>query len=205
MARRRRPPAGGMQEQPRSGSASGSAPRHGLLGVGIAAAVTGSLVLAATPAYAQAFGPGACGGGCFYADNSNETFYYLSLSLTDINSTELGRYRLDATDMSTQVQASSYNSDTDVIVEDANYGSGRASAWWYCATWVSGSNNTKCNQGHIIFNQYFTSNEALACQEIGHGVGLDHSTSSGSCMYQNAAVAARDYDAHDKGHINGYY
>jgi len=170
----------------------------------VAGAALAALALGPTAAWAQPFGPGACGGSCYYADNSNETFYYSGLTVGDLNGTELGRARLEATDMTTQVQTSS-NGDTDVIVTDDYYGTGQWAAWWYCSATVSGD-SSKCNQGHIVLNlSWGTANTALTCQEIGHGVGLDHSTSTGSCMYQDNTVAGSDYDAHDKGHINGRY
>jgi hypothetical protein len=144
-------------------------------------------------------------GGASTPTNSNETFYYDAVTVGNITSTESGRARLDATDMTTQVQTASYNGDTDILVSDDYFGTKNPAAWWYCATKVSGS-TTKCNQGHIVINlSWGTANAALTCQEIGHGVGLDHSTSTGSCMYQNSSFAATDYDTHDKGHINGYY
>jgi hypothetical protein len=164
--------------------------------------VTAALVLAADPALAQPFGPGACGGACFYADNSIETFYYNGLTVGDVNAMEVVRTnRVEPTDLSTQLQASS-NNDTDIITYDDNYGPGNA-AWWQCDLLVSGS-PSKCNRGHVIINLYYgNATYGVACMEIGHGLGLDHSTNTGSCMHNPPSYG--DYDAHDKGHINGYY
>jgi hypothetical protein len=179
--------------------------RHRTRGALVGSVVLGALVLMPGTALAQPFGPGACGGYCYYADNGNETFYYDGLTVGDISSTETGRSRLAATDMTTQLQTASYNGDTDILVSDDYVPNDPWSAWWYCSAMVSGS-STKCNQGHIVINlSRGTANVPLTCQEIGHAVGLDHSTSTGSCMYQDNSKAASNYDTHDKGHINGYY
>ncbi|MEU6720305.1 matrixin family metalloprotease [Nonomuraea sp. NPDC046802] len=45
-----------------------------------------------------------------------------------------------------------------------------------------------------------TQRQALACHEIGHTVGLDHSTESGSCLR-----TVTKYGTHDVAHINGRY
>ena len=177
--------------------------RRGRYGGWLAAGAVAAVVLSPTPAWAQPFGPGACGGACFYADNSTETFYYLGLTVASITSAEHGRSKLENTDMTTQLQTASYNGDTDIIVSD-DYSASASWAWWWCSSMVSGS-TTKCNQGHIFYNLNHPSNPPLGCQEVGHAVGLDHSTSTGSCMYQLSTSAASDFDAHDKGHINGQY
>jgi hypothetical protein len=170
------------------------------------ALVTGAvlaLVASPTPALAQPFGPGACGGACYYADNSNETFFYNGLTVGDINAMEVVRtQRLEPTDMTTQLQTSS-NNDTDVITYDDSYGANNLAAWWMCDLLVSGSTSL-CNRGRIVINLYYgTATYGVACMEVGHGVGLDHSTNTGSCMHDPPSYA--DYDTHDKGHINGYY
>ena len=172
---------------------------------GLVVGAVSTLVVTAAPAHAQPFGPGACGGGCYYADNSTETYFYDGLTVASIAAMEDARTRrLEPTDMTTTLQTSS-NTDTDIEVFDENYPASTWAGTWGCALMVSGS-TTKCNSGQITFNlRYAPVRYSLACQEQGHAVGLDHSTSTGSCMYQNAAVAAGDYDAHDKGHINGYY
>jgi hypothetical protein len=205
MARRSKAPTGGAPGDGGTGSASVSGSHRGLLGVGLAAAALGALVLVPTPAHAQPFGPGACGGACFYADNSTETFFYNGLGVSNIGTMEWARARIEYTDMTTQLQTSSFNNDTDIVTYDDNYATSSWWGWWACDVLVSGS-STKCNRGHVLLNLRFgNAPYALTCQEVGHGVGLDHSTSTGSCMYPYASQAASDFDSHDKGHINGYY
>lgn len=38
---------------------------------------------------------------------------------------------------------------------------------------------------------------ALACQELGHALGLAHATTADSCMFQNASVADNTPRPHD--------
>lgn len=198
-------PASCRDGQGPQGKVAGTRRRRRGLGAGAVALALGALVMTPTPAGAQSFGPGACEGGCYYADNSLETYYYSSLNSATRTSIEFARAsRLESTDMTTDVYESA-NNDTDILVYDELYPVSSWAGVWMCDLLVSGS-STKCNRGHITFNLRFGSpNYALACQEQGHAVGLDHSTSTGSCMHQDSAVAATYYDTHDKGHINGYY
>jgi hypothetical protein len=101
----------------------------------------------------------------------------------------------------------SQDANTDIVAVDTAYGTDPAHSWWglwACDTLVSGS-STLCNKGTMRFNlSYGTPTTALTCQEVGHSVGLDHSTLTTSCM-QQVAGSANDYDTHDRSHINGYY
>jgi hypothetical protein len=170
------------------------------------AAVLGVITLgqAPGPASAQPFGPGACSGACYYADNSNHTYFNNGLSAGDASSMNFAMLtRLQSTDMTVD-QFQSWNNDTDVVAYDDNYGNTTWWGLWRCEVLVSGS-STKCNRGSITFNLYHGEAwTSLACQEVGHSVGLDHSTLTDSCMQQTAGTA-NDFDAHDRSHINGYY
>jgi hypothetical protein len=205
MTHRRRRPGGAAAGEPHEEQATPAAsrPPRGRLGAWLTASALGALALLPTSAEAQPFGPSGC---CYYADNSNHTFFYSDLEARSVIQIDFARtQRLEPTDMTTQLQVNSYNADTDVLVYDWDQGAnGGVAGSWRCDTLVS-TDTTKCNQGHIILNNYYYGSYALSCQEIGHSVGLDHSTSTGSCMYQDSSQAANDYDDHDKGHINGRY
>jgi hypothetical protein len=174
----------------------------------MAAAAVAALVFTPTPANAQGFGPSWVSGGgcCRWADNGNHTYYLDTLTGGSYNAITfaLGT-RLEATVMTTD-RFESWNNDTDLLVYDGLYPSATWWGIWACDVAVSGNNNL-CNRGHITFNlSKGTPNNQLACQEVGHSVGLDHSSSTGSCMYQVAGPSvSTDFDAHDKGHINGFY
>ena len=156
-----------------------------------------------SPALAEPFGPYEAGGG-YWADNSEHTFFYNNLTGPVRNLIEGRRlYALDPTRMTTTLQTTSFNSDTDVLVYDDNYGSGFPPGKWECMAVLS--DYERCGQGRILVNLYFNTNAALACQEIGHSTGLGHSTESGSCMIQNSDVGGTNFTPHDKLHINGRY
>jgi hypothetical protein len=197
MAHRTRPAPDSLER-----SAQRAAPRRRTLAGALAAGAVAAVGLLATPAEAQTFGPGGC---CIFADNSNHTYFYSNVTTANRSVNEWVRVnRIETTNMTTQVQLTS-NNDTDVIVYDGFWDGVSWAAYWRCDALVT-SDSSKCNRGRVVYNQSFgTAIRALACQENGHSLGLDHSASTDSCMHQNASVAADDFDTHDKGHINGYY
>jgi hypothetical protein len=179
---------------------SGRARRPGRAGSVVALGL-GALVLGATPAGAQSFGPSGC---CFYADNSNHTYYNNVLTLGSEAAMDFAMLtRLESTDMTTDKFAS-WNNDTDVVAYDTTYSNEAWWGLWTCEVLVAGS-ATDCNRGTLRLNLRFgTPTTAVTCHEVGHSVGLDHSTLTTSCMQAGAGVA-NDYDTHDRSHINGHY
>jgi hypothetical protein len=160
--------------------------------------------MAPLPASANAFGPSGC---CYYADNSIHTFYPWSLTSGTLSSLRYAmNTRLAVTDTSVY-EFQSQDANTDVVAVDVAYGTDAAHFWWglwTCDTLVSGS-STQCNKGTLRFNlSWGTPNTVIACHEVGHSVGLDHSTETASCMYQPTG-SSDDYSTHDRSHINGYY
>jgi hypothetical protein len=165
----------------------------------------GVVGLAAVPAGAQAFGPSGC---CLYADNANHTYYPWSLTAGTLSSLRFAMgFRLDSTDMTTD-EFQSQDANTDVVAVDVAYGTDASHSWWglwTCDTLVSGS-STQCNKGTMRFNlSWGTPTAVLACHEVGHSVGLDHSLETSSCMVQPTSPTADDFSTHDRSHINGYY
>lgn len=60
------------------------------------------------------------------------------------------------------------------------------------------------SEGHIQRGRVRVKNSAatgdrraLLCQEVGHTIGLDHRSSTSSCMHQNSSAASADPDSHD--------
>jgi hypothetical protein len=165
----------------------------------------GVVGLAAVPAGAQAFGPSGC---CLYADNANHTYYPWSLTAGTLSSLRFAMgFRLDSTDMTTD-EFQSQDANTDVVAVDVAYGTDASHSWWglwTCDTLVSGS-STQCNKGTMRFNlSWGTPDAVIACHEVGHSVGLDHSLETSSCMVQPTSPTADDFSTHDRSHINGYY
>ncbi len=56
--------------------------------------------------------------------------------------------------------------------------------------------NKSCNDKPARYRR------ALVCQELGHGLGLDHAAVTSSCMFENAAEAEVDPRAHDYDMLN---
>lgn len=168
--------------------------------------VVASLVVGGPTALAWANHFGHSQGCCYFADNANHTFFYDALSVANISAVDWARTNdLDPTHMYSTLQTGSYNSDTDVLVGDGNYTSGTYApyaGYWQCTALLS--DYATCGQGQLTINtRYGNATYGVACQEIGHSTGLDHSTNSASCMY-NPTPPSR-FDAHDVSHINGKY
>lgn len=138
------------------------------------------------PAHADNFLPTA-NSGPKWNDNSYIGFYYSSIIASRYKSaTEWSRVNTwETTDMSTGVETS-YDEFTDLYVSNGD--TGAAGATYRCKKLKAGYTNV-CEQADIVFNStqvYSTMvNYGLACQEIGHSVGLDHGPNSQyyGCMY----------------------
>ena len=92
----------------------------------------------------------------------------------------------------------------EVNVHDAYYGNTGWYGEWRCRAW-SGS---VCTDGLVRINLSYgpyttTEKRSLVCEEIGHAVGLDHSSESASCMSQRWDRTL--LTSHDKTHLNNRY
>jgi hypothetical protein len=91
-------------------------------------------------------------------------------------------------------------------------------SWWattsiYPASGLAGCNkvvsgdNSRCDHWHVQFYEGSSASEwnhdRIACHEIGHTTGLDHSNPDTSCMHVGSG--AHIYNSHDLWHINGRY
>ncbi|WP_326819317.1 hypothetical protein OHA77_19045 [Streptosporangium sp. NBC_01639] len=201
---------------------------RGLLLAPLAALLTFVMFLALTPpASANTFGwsylhPSGC---CMQADNRDHYYNYSSLTSYMKVAGNYAMIHLDSqTDMATHYDSSS-DVHTDVEMFDQYYddywgldwnGSstgknvhahakcvrgispGLINGWW------------KCDQYEIRFDladmSGFSENERkhTACHEVGHSVGLGHSSESGSCLKSGRATV-RSYSSHDVAHINGRF
>ncbi|MCA2219246.1 M57 family metalloprotease [Jidongwangia harbinensis] len=94
----------------------------------------------------------------------------------------------------------------DACVFDTPYGRNGVNGWNACAGTVSGSHpNQTCSLSYVRLNQTYTWDvNNLACHELGHAVGLRHSTETSSCMFA-AASPATITTTHDRGHLNTRY
>lgn len=186
-----------------------------------------TLVVLTPPAQANSFGwsvlhPSGC---CMHADNKSHSYNYSSLTG---NMKVAGNYAMinlgSQTDMTVHYD-STPNNQTDVEMFDQYYddywgidrdGSSTGTnvhARAQCVRALVPAISTswwKCDQYEVRFDladmNRFSENERkhTACHEVGHTVGLGHSSQTSSCL-RDGRVSTRTYNSHDIAHINGRY
>lgn len=94
----------------------------------------------------------------------------------------------------------------DTCVSDSWYGANGAAGWNQCAGTTAGSHpNQTCTQTFVKVNlSYAIDEDVVVCHELGHSVGLRHTSSTTSCMY-TSATTVYVLEPHDIGHIDGHY
>lgn len=134
--------------------------------------------------------------------NSTVTFDQVSLTSTihsafdfnDINN-------IEPTQISTTLYHGSGGKEVNVF--DANYGDTGWAGRYLC---VQGDGNT-CEEGWVQINLYWsyttTQARSLVCEEVGHSVGLAHSSQTSSCMSQQWDRTF--LSSHDMGELNNIY
>jgi hypothetical protein len=173
------------------------------------------------PASANYFGTGS-GGCCLFADNSSHTFNYASMVSYNRSSMYDRRlYMNDWTALSTSYD-SSPDSQTDVVGYDEYYTTYWGLDWDGSETGfniygyskcvsTSGTSAGRCQRNEVRFDLADTdgwsdsNRRKLACHEMGHTVGLDH-TDYDSCLRSNSTTAPTEgYSDHDKSHMDSKY
>jgi hypothetical protein len=93
----------------------------------------------------------------------------------------------------------------DACVFDQNFGANGLAGWNACAGTTSGSHpNQVCSVTWVRINQhYFVPLTQLACHELGHSVGLRHTSSTSSCL--NTGGSASTLSTHDRAHLTNEY
>ena len=87
------------------------------------------------------------------------------------------------------------------------YGNNGLRGWNACAgTAVFAHPNQQCWLQWVRFNDIYTSPaaNALACHELGHSLGLRHSTDTASCMFTPGPTSTV-LTNHDRAHLNAAY
>ncbi len=116
----------------------------------------------------------------------------------------------DPTDLSASLTspASCPDDNYDVCVFDSDYGDNGFNGWHQCAGTTTGSHpNQVCSLGFVKINLFYSPPpKRIACHELGHDVGLRHTSNTASCMMTTAdGGTSAQLAAHDRGHINNYY
>lgn len=96
----------------------------------------------------------------------------------------------------------------DVCVFDANYGDNGLNGWNACAGSTSGSHpNQQCSLAWVRINQFYSPPaKRIACHELGHSVGLRHTSTQASCLKRTADGGnSSTLTAHDIAHLNAAY
>ena len=100
------------------------------------------------------------------------------------------------------------DSGYDVCVYDADYGDNGLNGWNACAGVTSGSHpDQQCSLSWVRINlEYSPPAKRIACHELGHSLGLRHTSTQASCMKRTADGGnSSDLTAHDRSHINSNY
>lgn len=185
-----------------------------LIMIGIAAAVLAGL--SATPSSADNFGSEGTFGsdgqksGVWFTPDSN--WHVINRALTSTYATAASSVL--ATQYAPTRLALTYTSSGlcgtgggpyDLCLYDDQYGDNGFSGWNACHLYISGTHpNQTCGQQWVRINlTYSPPANFVMCHEIGHSVGLRHTTSTQSCM--NTGNTSQVLAQHDKDHINSRY
>lgn len=97
----------------------------------------------------------------------------------------------------------------DACVFDADYGDNGLNGWNACGGSVSGAHpSQRCSLSWVRINAHFSPPaKHIACHELGHGLGLRHTTGTtapaASCMNDTSNYSY--LSSHDEFHINAKY
>jgi len=149
-------------------------------------------------------------------DSSPHSFYYSKLSSPVKNAADATRQRLSYTDLATKSHSTQY-ATTDVVIIDKYYVSYCDVDWFDGVSGATGhercnalTSTGKCETADVRISMYFvdllpTSYEhSLLCHEIGHSIGLTHTSDTTSCL-KPSTYSSVTYSTHDIGHINANF
>lgn len=133
--------------------------------------------------------PGASGqtNGVFFLPNSTMTVKPVVLGATNMKAVSLTlNDSYVPTDLIVRTGRNDANClDDRVCVFDGYYGKNGLYGWNACYGNTTGNHPAmRCSQAYVRLNQSYTppSYKRLACHELGHSVGLRHTSFTGTCM-----------------------
>lgn len=141
--------------------------------------------------------------------NATVTFSQFSLTTTvhdafhwsDVNN-------IEPTDIGTALYHGA--SSKEVEIYDGFYGSGEPPGLYTCTDWDG--INLICNQGEVKINLTVIGDPPtvgvarwLQCHEVGHAVGLSHSTDTDSCIHGTEYESSTTLETHDTDLIDDNY
>jgi hypothetical protein len=181
---------------------------------------TGLFLTAAVPAVASNFGSTGTVGtsgttnGVWLTDGYYVVVVKRDLTSTydtGVNSTILYDYTF-ASDLEANLFADSQclSGTDDVCVYDFDYGDNGLNGWNACDSsgGTQGSDPNKvCNTQWVRINEYYSPPATrIACHEIGHALGLRHTSDSASCLKRTSDGGTSELiTQHDANHLNATY
>jgi hypothetical protein len=199
------------------------------------AAVVSALLLAALPVAADNWGAnGYASGGpgpgdvacdttqeseCI-ADNGTHYVYFSNVETPQYNATvDRMENVYEPIAGISMIELSSYTSSVDVGVYDGYLGVNEYAGWTQCAappgpgmTYGGSGRHRWCKPQHILYNLsrtgYFSTGERrrmIACHEMGHTLGLQHTTADASCMETDANTSETIRQNHEVLHLENLY
>lgn len=167
------------------------------------------------PSYADHFGSQDRAGnppnGVWLTNSSSFTVAKVALTAgysQGVDNSMTQEYR--PTDFFERVIVYAFCSDAqmDTCVVDSAYGPNGLNGWNDCEGTITGSGTSKvCSLSTVRINQTYTPPaKRVACHEIGHSVGLRHTSADTSCMKRTADGGdSAVLDGHDDDEINDHY
>lgn len=156
-------------------------------------------------------GTGGQNNGVWLTDSINFTVGKVDLTTKfDDGVDQAMTYEYRPTDLIDRVIDYSYCADSqmDTCVLDYNYGNIGYFGWNACGGTVSGSHPAqRCTLQVVKINLYQNpySGRKMACHEIGHSVGLRHTSDFYSCMTDKLDSTTGSLTTHDRDRINANY
>lgn len=95
----------------------------------------------------------------------------------------------------------------EICVYDEDYGDNGLLGWNACHSGASGSHpNMRCGVDYVRYNLHYTQSMYNACHELGHSVGLRHTSAQDSCLKRAIDGGNSDWLSwHDADHLNATY